>query len=382
MVSSPTTMALSPASAGSSQTSTKISDWHVPFIQYLTDGTGYSDRTKNERLIRRSKQYLVVEGKLRRKNAKAEVLMKCIEQEDGIKIMAKIHSGTYGNHAASRTLVGKVFRAGFYWPSAVADAEKLVRHCANCQFFSKRVHVPAHDIQTIPASWPFACWGLDMIGPFKPAPGNFKFVFVLIDKFSNWIEYKPLVKASSKKAVEFLDQVIHRFGIPNNIITDLGTQFTGNMFWDFYDEWSIVVKYVSVAHPRANGQVERANGMILDALKKRMYRQNDKAPGRWIKELPAVVWGLRTQPSRNTGVSPYFMVYGAEAVLLADIEFRSPRVENYNEDQVTEQHELEVNSADERRLNSCIRMAKYLAVLRRYYNKMFMNISLWSVTWY
>jgi hypothetical protein len=128
-----------------------------------------------------------------------------------------------------------------------------------------------------------------MIDPFKPAPDNFKFVFVLIDKFSKWIEYMPLVKTSSEKAVEFLDQVIHRFGIPNNIITDLGTQFTENTFWDFCDERSIVVKYVSVAHPRANGQVKRANGMILDALKKRMYRANDKAPGRWIKELPAVV---------------------------------------------------------------------------------------------
>jgi hypothetical protein len=116
-----------------------------------------------------------------------------------------------------------------------------------------------------------------MIGPFKPVPGNFKFVFVLIDKFSKLIEYMPLVKASSKKAVKFLDQVIHRFGIPNSIITDLRTQFTGNTFWDFCDERSIVVKYVSVAHPRANGQVERANGMILDALKKRMYRENDKA---------------------------------------------------------------------------------------------------------
>jgi hypothetical protein len=68
----------------------------------------------------------VVEGKLWHKNAKAEVLMKCIEQEDGIKLLEEIHSGTYGNHAASRTLVGKVFRAGFYWPSAVANAEKLV----------------------------------------------------------------------------------------------------------------------------------------------------------------------------------------------------------------------------------------------------------------
>jgi hypothetical protein len=157
MVSSPTTMALSPASVGPSETSTKISDWCVPFILYLIDGTGYFDRTENERCICHSKQYLVVEGKLWRKNTKAEVLMKCIEQEDGIKLLAEIHSSTCGNHVASRTMVGKAFRAGFYWPSAVADAEKLVRHCANCQFFSKRVHVPAHEIQTIPASWPFAC---------------------------------------------------------------------------------------------------------------------------------------------------------------------------------------------------------------------------------
>ncbi|XP_066333319.1 uncharacterized protein [Miscanthus floridulus] len=100
----------------------------------------------------------------------------------------------------------------------------------------------------------------------------------------------PLVTTSLEKVVAFLDQVIHRFGIPNSIITDLGTQFTGNAFWDFYDERSIVAKYVLVAHHRANGQVERANGTILDALKKRMYRENDKAPERWLKELPAVVW--------------------------------------------------------------------------------------------
>jgi hypothetical protein len=64
---------------------------------------------------------------------------------------------------------------------------------------------PAHEIQTIPASWPFVCWGLDMMGPFKPAPGNFKFIFELIDKFSKWIEYMTLVKASSEKVVEFLN---------------------------------------------------------------------------------------------------------------------------------------------------------------------------------
>jgi hypothetical protein len=61
--------------------------------------------------------------------------------------------------------------------------------------------------------------------------------------------------------------------------------------------------------------------MILDALKKRLYRANNKHPGRWLKELSAVVWGLRTQPSRNTDVSPYFMVFGSEAMLSADNAF-------------------------------------------------------------
>jgi hypothetical protein len=87
MVPSSTTTEPSLTTVGPSQTPTKIEDWHVPFIKYLTDGTRYSDRNENERLIRCKRQYLVVEGKLWHKNAKAEVLMKCIEQEDSIKLL-------------------------------------------------------------------------------------------------------------------------------------------------------------------------------------------------------------------------------------------------------------------------------------------------------
>ena len=76
--------------------------------------------------------------------------------EEGEKILKEIHAGTYNNHATSRTLVGKAFRAGFYWPSAEADAKALVRRCENCQFFAKQIHVLAQALQMIPASWPFA----------------------------------------------------------------------------------------------------------------------------------------------------------------------------------------------------------------------------------
>ena len=123
----------------------------------------------------------------------------------------------------------------------------------------------------------------------NPALGGFRYVYVAIDKFSKWIEYKPLISATAKKAVELFEDIIHRFGLPNSIITDLRTTFTSHHFWDFYEDRCISVKYISIAHPSANGQVEQTKSMILDALKKRLYQKEEKHPGRWLKELPAMV---------------------------------------------------------------------------------------------
>ena len=75
-----------------------------------------------------------------------------------------------------------------------------------------------------------------MIGPFNPAPGGFQYVYIAFDKFSKWIKYKLLVSAIAKKAVELFEDSIHRFDLPNSIITDLGTTFTGHHFWDIYED--------------------------------------------------------------------------------------------------------------------------------------------------
>jgi hypothetical protein len=166
-----------------------------------------------------------------------------------------------------------------------------------------------------------------MIVPFKKAQGGYTHVLVTIDKFTKWIEYKPIASLTSAKAVEFIQDIIFRFGIPTSIITDLGSNFTSSKFFDFCEQRSIQIKYVSVAHPRANGQVKRANGMILEALRKKVFDKNEKFAGKWIGELPYVVWSLRTQPSRaQHGNTPFFMVYGSEAVLPADLRFGAPRL--------------------------------------------------------
>jgi hypothetical protein len=109
--------------------------------------------------------------------------------------------------------------------------------------------------------------------------------------------------------------------------------------------------------------------MILDALEKRLYRANDKHPRRWLKELPVVVWGMRTQPSHNTDVSPYSMVFGSEVVLPANITFQSPQVKNHDEERSSKARELEVNCVEEHCLDTCAHTAKYLEGLRRHYNR-------------
>ena len=159
------------------------------------------------------------------------------------------------------------------------------------------------------------------MGPVKAAQGGNTHIFIAIDKFTKWIKVKPVSSTSAAKAAEFIEEITHRFEVPNRIITDMGSFFTGSEFWDFCQESCIDVYYASVAHPRCNGQVERANGFILQGLKARIFDPIEKYGSKWIQELPRVVWGLRTERSRATGYSPFFMVYGSEAILLTDIAF-------------------------------------------------------------
>lgn len=92
-------------------------------------------------------------------------------------------------------------------------------------------------------------------------------------------------------------------------------------------DYGISIDYASVAHPKANGQVEWANGLLLAGLKPRLYKELKDYGGKWIDELPKVVWGLRTQQSRAIGYSPFFLVYGSEAIFSVDLIWNSPRIE-------------------------------------------------------
>jgi hypothetical protein len=116
-----------------------------------------------------------------------------------------------------------------------------------------------------------------------------------------------------------------------------------------------------------NGQVERANDMILQGLKPRIYNDLNKFGRRWMKELPLVVWSLRTTPSRATSFTPFFLVYGADAILPTDLEYGSPRTRVYDDRSNQTSREDSLDQLEEARDMALLHSARCQQSLRRYH---------------
>ena len=194
-------------------------------------------------------------------------------------------------------------------------------------------------------------------------------ILVMVDKFTKWIEVKKIRKCDGRTAVSFLKDIILRYGHPHSIITDNGTNFAEGAFARFCQEKRIRLDLASVAHPQSNGQVERSNALVLSGIKPRLIEPLLRAPGCWLDEIPAVLWSLRTTPNRSTGYTPFFLVYGAEAVLPTDIEHDSPRVALYTESEAREARENDVDLLEEARELALSKSAIYQQNLRRYHSR-------------
>jgi hypothetical protein len=135
--------------------------WMQPYLAYMVNKTLPEDIVQAKMIIRRSKAFVVIQGKLYKRSITG-VLQWCITPQEGQEILRDIHAGVCGHHAISRSITAKAFRVGFYWLTAIEDAKDIVRKCEACQHFASRPHAPVAELQPIPLSWPFAQWGLDM----------------------------------------------------------------------------------------------------------------------------------------------------------------------------------------------------------------------------
>jgi transposase InsO family protein len=155
----------------------------------------------------------------------------------------------------------------------------------------------------------------------------------------------------------------------NSIITDNGTNFTSGEIKEFAKNLGIKIKYASVAHPKSNGQVEKANGLVCTGLKKRLLRPLKRAAGTWVEELPSVLWSLRTTPNSSTGYTPFFLLFGAEAVLPTDVRYCAPHVVAYVEEDAEKALADAQDLLDEARDVALARSVVYQQSLRNYHSR-------------
>jgi hypothetical protein len=211
--------------------------------------------------------------------------------------------------------------------------------------------------------------GVDILGPFPMAVGRYRFLFVAIDKFTKWPQPTPMVSITQGAAVAFLKSIVCRFGVLSRIIMDNGTQFKSRLFQEYCKGIDTQLCFASVAHPKSNGQAERADAEIIRRLKTRTYDCLKKHGANWVNELPCLLWGNRTTPSRATGETPFFLVYGVEACLPSEIIMGLPRVQSFDESMQEQLWREDVDFINERRWRAATRNAPYNQALRRYHQR-------------
>ena len=137
---------------------------------------------------------------------------------------------------------------------------------------------------------------------------------------------EPLANIRDVDAKRFVwKNIVTRFGVPHVLISDNGLQFNSKMFRRYCSELGITNRYSTPAYPQRNGQAEAVNKVIVNGLKKRL-----DAKGKWVEELPHVLWTYRTTPRRSTGETPFSMTYGAEAIIPLETDFPTSRTSSFN----------------------------------------------------
>ncbi|GJY05981.1 reverse transcriptase domain-containing protein [Tanacetum coccineum] len=214
-------------------------------------------------------------------------------------VLREIHEGSCSMHAGTRSVIAKALRTGYYWPTMHEDARALIRACQECQVHKPVLRNPQEKLNLITSLWPFYKWGIDIAGPFPEGPGKVKFLIVVVDYFTKWIEAKPVAT------------------------------ITGN---------------------QTNGLVERANRSLGEGIKIRLGKDNKN----WIEEISHVLWAHRTIIKTSNGDTPFSLTYGTEAVIPAEIRMPTFRTAEVDMDKNDEAFQINLELLEEKREQAAI----------------------------
>ncbi|GKC72069.1 reverse transcriptase domain-containing protein [Tanacetum coccineum] len=315
------------------------------FIVERPEEEGQDDSTKEEEPLPHSAEYealiagLWIAKKMGVQNLQVNVDSKLVaNQVNGTYIAKETDMIKYleKNACGTRSYVGQALRIGYYWPTMHKDARALIKACQECQVHKPVLRNPQKKLNSITSPWPFYKWGLDIAGPFPKGPGKVKFLIVAMDYFTKWIEAKPVETITGNQVKQFVwENIMCRFGLPGEIISDNGKQFQDNPFKDW------------------------------------LSKDNKN----WMEEISHVLWAHRTMVKSSNGDTPFSLTYGMEAIIPTEIgmpTFRTAEVDVAENDEALK---INLELLEEKREQAAIREAKSKRQMEKYYNAKVRNIS-------
>jgi hypothetical protein len=179
------------------------------------------------------------------------LLLKCLGSTEANRFLHEVHEGAYGTHQSAHKMKWMIRQSGYYWPTMLEDCFKYYKGFQACQRFRKIQMVPMSVMNPIIKPWPFRGWGMDMIGKINPPSSKgHQHILAIMDYFTKWVEAIPMKSVTLKDVINFVkEHAIHRFGIPQTIMTDGGSVFISEEFRKFAADWDQADQIISILCP-------------------------------------------------------------------------------------------------------------------------------------
>ena len=228
-------------------------NWMDPIIQFLSKDVLPEEKSKAEKIHRKAPRFWLSEDQKLYKRSFSGPYLLCIYPEASELLFEELHEGICGSHTGGRSIAHKAITKGYWWPNMQKKALEYTKKCDQCQRFTPNTHQLGEFLNPLFSPWPFAQWGLDIVGPFPKATGNKKYLLVGIDYFTKWVEAEPLANIRDVDVKKFLwKNIVTRLGIPHTLISENRLQFDSKSFRRYCCELGITNRYSTLADPQGN----------------------------------------------------------------------------------------------------------------------------------
>lgn len=274
-------------------------------IDQLTSGNACSDVQNN---------YVIKNNRLFRKTLKGEKLV--VPSLARWQLMQKFHD-KIGHVGLKRC--DELIKSDYWFPKMTRFIKKYVNSCFSCAYSKGEYGKPSGELHPIPKpTVPMDTVHIDHLGPFSKTRKGYQYILVIVDAFSKFLLARPTRTINSVETLEVLKDVFSLFGYPRRIVSDRNLAFTSRIFKQFVHGHHIHHTLNAIACPRANGQVERYNRTLLNAMRTRCIDQN-----MWTECLPDVVWGINNTLNESIGFHPYELMFSNRSRLLPNLDGNS-----------------------------------------------------------